>query len=698
MRFVERIDLPVPPEHAWRVAVDPQVIARTLPGLERLEMIGDPKLREGARMRCVLRIGAAALGSELVVTEYTPDRDLVASGVTGIDLHIGLRIRPHGEGARVQVRMGYNPPGGVAGAAAGAFARPVLRARIRRMLRGMERIALNETARRRPPGPRRATATVVRAGDVLVRSGVVRPMRPDKVVAIARQLARWGATPAGAYSAAAVRYPGRLAIVDGDRSLTYGELDRRSTALAVALRDRGVTEGHRVAIAARNHRGFVETLVAVSKAGADALLLNVGFAEPQMRAVLDRERPTAIVCDADLLGVLGEGRGGSAVVVPRVVSAWDDEHPPVDGIRTLDELVVEGAGRPLPPPGAPGRVVLLTSGTTGVPKGVRRSRIPLEAPISLLDRIPYRDAGTLLIAPPLFHAWGFVNLLLAMLTGSTVVLRRGFDPEETLATIEACDVDVLVAAPVMLRRILDLPDDRRAAHDASSLRLTVSSGSALPGELATRWMDEFGDHLYSLYGATEVGWAAIASPEDLRSAPSTAGRVPRGVDLRVFDADGVPMATHRKGLIHVSGPTAETRYTDGTGLRERNGLVDTGDVGYVDDLGRLFVLGRVDDMVVSGGENVYPRVVEDLLAEHPAIAEVAVVGVPDDVWGQRLAAHVVLRDGAELDDDALRAYVRRRRPRFDVPRDVHRHASLPRNAAGKTIRRELAAIPAPTAS
>ncbi|MGE4427061.1 MAG: AMP-binding protein [Solirubrobacteraceae bacterium] len=697
MRIVERIDLPVSPEQAWRVIVDPRVIARTLPGLERLEVLGDPTLRTGARLRCVLQIGSAALGSELVVTELVPSRDLVASGVTGMDLHVALRLRAHGDGTRVQLRVGYNPPGGVAGAVAGTLARPTLRSRLRQMLRGMERIVLDEAPRRRLPSPTDAAVTAVRAGGVLVRAGVLRPMRPDKYVSIARQFARWGATPAGAYSAAAVRDPERLAIIDGDVALTYEALDRRSTALAVALRDRGVTEGHRVAIAARNHRGFVETLVAVSKAGADALLLNVGFAEPQMRAVLERERPTAIVCDADLLAVLGEGRTGSSPAVPRVVSAWDDDHPPVDGVRTLDELVQEGAGRPLALPGAPGRVVLLTSGTTGVPKGIRRSRIPIEAPVSLLDEIPYHDAGTLLISPPLFHAWGFVNLLLALLLGSTVVLRREFEPEDALRTISRHDVDVLVAAPVMLRRILDLPNDRRTAHDLSSLRLTVTSGSALPGELATRWMDAFGDHLYSLYGATEVGWAAIASPEDLRSVPSTAGRVPRGVQVRVLDDSGVPLATHRRGLIHVSGPTAQPRYTDGTGPRERNGLVDTGDVGYIDDLGRLFVLGRVDDMVVSGGENVYPRVVEDLLADHAAIAEVAVVGVRDPVWGQRLAAHVVLREGAEIGDDELRAYVRRLRPRFDVPRDIHRHESLPRNAAGKTLRRELAAIEAPVA-
>ena len=700
MRLSERIDVPVAPERAWRTVVDPRVIGRTLPGLVTFEVLGEGPLRAGTRLRSVLRVGAAELGSELEVTVVREGRDLIAVGVTGIDLHVALRVRPSGDGARITVRAGYNPPGGVPGAVAGLVALPEMRRRLREMLRGVERQLLAEDEPAALPGPLKVASSAVRSVRVFGRAGVLRPMRPDKYATIARQFARWGATPAGAYAAAATRDPHRMAIIDGDRALTYAELDGRTTALAVALRDRGVGEGHRVAIACRNHRGFVEALVAVSKAGADALLVNTAFASPQVRAVFDRERPTALVCDADLLEVMDDALGAAAGDdgeagsrasdgVSRVVSSWDDEHPSRAGVRSLEELIVEGADRPLVHPRSPGRVVLLTSGTTGVPKGTRRTRMSLDAPVSFLDRIDYRDGGTFLIAPPLFHAWGFANLLLAMLLGSTVVLRRDFEPEDVLRSIARHGVDVLVAVPVMLERIMRLDPELRDGFDVSRLRVTASSGSALPGDLATRWMDAFGDGLHNLYGATEVGWGAIADPADLRAAPSTAGRVPLGASVRIFDEGGVALPTHRVGRIHIGGGLASDRYTDGTRLPRRDGLTETGDVGYLDDLGRLFVLGREDDMIVSGGENVSPRVVEDVLAEHPGVTEAAAVGVDDDVYGQRIAAFVVKAPGARLTAKAVRDHVRAHRPRYEVPRDVVFRDELPRGATGKVLRRTL---------
>ncbi|MEV4422304.1 AMP-binding protein [Patulibacter sp. NPDC049589] len=706
MRLSERIDVPVAPERAWRTIVDPRVIARTLPGVVSFEVLGDGPLAQGTRIRSVLRVGAAELGSELEVTVLRDGRDLVAVGLTGIDLHVALRVRPAGDGARITVRAGYNPPGGVPGAFAGLVALPEMRRRLREMLRGVERLLLSEEPPAPIPGPLQVAALAARSIRVFGRAGVLRPMRPDKYATIARQFARWGATPAGAYAAAATRDPHRMAIIDGDRALTYAELDQRTTALAVALRDRGVGEGHRVAIVCRNHRGFVEALVAVSKAGADALLVNTGFAAPQVRAVFDRERPTALVCDADLLCVMDEALGAATGAPPRppgraaadgvsrVVSAWDDEHPPRSGVRSLEELIVEGAGRPLAHPGAPGRVVLLTSGTTGVPKGTRRTRMSLDAPVSFLDRMDYRDGGTFLIAPPLFHAWGFANLLMALLLGSTVVLRRDFDPEDVLRAVARHGVDVLVAVPVMLQRILELDPALREEFDVSRLRVTASSGSALPGDLATRWMDAYGDGLYNLYGATEVGWGAIADPSDLRAAPATAGRVPLGATVRIFDWGGVPLPSHRTGRIHVGGGLASDRYTDGTRLPQRDGLTQTGDLGYLDDLGRLFVLGREDDMIVSGGENVHPRNVEDALAAHPAVAEVAAIGVADDLYGQRIAVHVVKAPGARLSAKVVREHVRAQRPRHEVPRDVVFRDELPRGATGKVLRRVLRDGPA----
>lgn len=688
MRITERIDLPVAPARAWGAVVEPRVVVRATPGLETFEAIDGGPLRVGSRIRALMRIGAAELGSELEVTVLNEGSDLGATSVTGIDLQVGLRVRPHGDGTRVTVHLACTPPGGVTGALAGAVVRPELRRRTRAMLRAIERLLLAEEPPATMPGPTAVAGRALRAVAVLGGAGALRPLRPDKVAVALGRLVAWGPTPAGAYAAAAVRDPHRLALVDGDRALTYAELEARTTALAVALRDRGVVEGHRVAIACRNHRGFVEALVATGKAGADALLVNTGFAAPQVRAVFDRERPTALVCDADLLDLMDDALGaGGSQVVSRVVSAWDAGHAPRSGVRALEELIVEGAGRSLAHPKAPGRVVLLTSGTTGVPKGTRRRRIGLDAAVSFLDRLPYRDGGTVLVAPPLFHAWGYANLIATLLLGGTVVLRRDADPDGLLRSAARHGADVLVAVPAHLRGILALGPEAREAHDVSRLRVAAVSGSPLPGDVARRWTAAYGPGLHAVYGATEVGWAAVAGPEDLRAAPGTAGRIPYGTDVRIFDEDGVPLPTHRVGRIHVRGPLTSQRYTDGTRLPQRDGLTDTGDLGYLDDLGRLHVLGRADDMVVAGGERLFPRAVEDVISGHPAVADVAVV--PDPGGEERLVAHVVRAPGQTLSVEELRAHVAAQRPRAEVPADVRFLDALPRGATGKVAASDL---------
>jgi fatty-acyl-CoA synthase len=249
---------------------------------------------------------------------------------------------------------------------------------------------------------------------------------------------------------------------------------------------------------------------------------------------------------------------------------------------------------------------------------------------------------------------------------------------------------VLPVIPVMLQRILELPDETLAAYDLSSLRIVALSGSALPGELAIRAMDRLGDVLYNLYGSTEVGWATIATPEDLRSAPGTAGKAPRGTAVRLYDEDGAPVrGAGAVGRIFVGNDMKFDGYTGGGGKDVIDGLLSTGDVGHFDADGRLFVDGRDDDMIVSGGENVFPREVEDLVADMPEVREATVFGVPDERWGQVLRAVVVLDDGAELSADVLKDRVRGSLAGFKVPRDVEFIDELPRNATGKVLKREL---------
>ncbi len=370
--------------------------------------------------------------------------------------------------------------------------------------------------------------------------------------------------------------------------------------------------------------------------------------------------------------------------------AWSDGPDP-DGAPTLDDLMRGQDEGGLQPPPEAGKVVILTSGTTGTPKGAQRKQPDSLAPIAaLLDAIPLRARQTTMIAAPMFHSWGMAHFLMGMSLGSSIVIRRRFDPEDTLAAIAHHRAATLVVVPVMLQRIVELPDEVLAKYDCSSLRVIAVSGSALPGDLATDVMDRFGDVLYNLYGSTEVAWATIAGPDDLRAAPGTAGRPPHGTIVRLFDDHGNEVPQGVTGRIFVGNDMAFDGYTGGGGKEMIGGLMSTGDVGHLDADGRLFIDGRDDEMIVSGGENVFPREVEDLLAQHPDVLEAAVVGVPDDDWGERLRAFVVRAlDSADQRQRRCATHVKQNLARYKVPRDIVFLDALPRNPTGKILKRDL---------
>jgi fatty-acyl-CoA synthase len=519
------------------------------------------------------------------------------------------------------------------------------------------------------------------AARVFQRAGLLRPVRPDRLGRSIVALTRWGPTPAAGFISAAIHYPNETALVDERGTLTFEQVHLRTNALARGLSRVGIGAGDGVAVMCRDHRGFIEATIALSKLGANALYLNTAFAGPQIAEVVRREKPDVLIYDQEFEELLKETGSRRKCLI-----AWHDAAPRA---TTLENLITSTDGSSLDPPAEPGRVVILTSGTSGTPKGAQRQPPGLGPAVSLLSRIPLRARETTVIAAPLFHSWGFAHFSLGLLLSSTYVLRRRFDPEATLAAIERSCATALVVVPVMLQRILELSTKTRRNYDTSSLRVVAVSGSALPGELAERFMDEFGDILYNLYGSTEVAWATIATPEQLRAAPGTAGTPPRGTTLKILDEHGRQLPPERTGRIFVANELLFEGYTTGGGKQVVGDVMSTGDVGYVDSAGRLFVEGRDDEMIVSGGENVFPREVEDLLAKHEEVAEVAVIGVKDEQFGQRLKAFVVTQPEAELTADAVKAYVKSNLARFKVPRDVEFIAQLPRTATGKVLKREL---------
>ncbi len=517
---------------------------------------------------------------------------------------------------------------------------------------------------------------------VIAGSGVVRPFGPATIARLGKTLHDWGTGPAGGFATLALRHPARIGIIDDLGTLTWAELHARSNALARALAERGVSEGESVAVMCRNHRGFLDALVAVNKLGADTLLLNTAFAGPQLAQVIERERPKIVIHDEEFAGLL------AGTEVGRIL-AWTDDAAPSGrpSAGTVDCLIDSHSTVDLRPPGRHGRIVILTSGTTGTPKGAPRNEAGLDAAIALLSRLPIHAGWRTHIAAPMFHTWGLAHLMLSMLLGTTMVLRRRFDPEEALRVVDSEKCEVLAVIPVMLQRILTLPPQTLAAYDLSGLEVVASSGSALPGDLALAWMDRCGDNLYNIYGSTEVAYASIATPADLRAAPTSAGKPPWGTVVKIFDPLGAPVPDGELGRIFVGNGFLFEGYTGGGGKEVVDGVMATGDIGRFGSDGRLYVEGRDDEMIVSGGENVFPKEVEDCLARHPAVTEAAAIGIDDDDFGQRLRAFVVI--AGETSVEELQDWVRGNLARFKVPREIVMLDELPRNATGKVLKREL---------
>jgi len=515
-----------------------------------------------------------------------------------------------------------------------------------------------------------------------VRSGLVGPELPHKIAQLMFAFDRYGMI-GGAVRAAAIRSPDRAGIIDECGTLTYAQLDERSNRLANAWRERGLKPGDGVTILARNHRWFLDAVFAAAKSGAKIVLLNTDFAGPQIREVAGREGTDLLVFDDEYAGML-EG-----IDPPHGrFRAWTDG----PGEDTLEALIQ--AGDPAAPPKSQTKpkIIILTSGTTGTPKGAPRDEPRSLAPIGgLLSKVPFRAREVTECCAPMFHALGFASALLAVALGSTLVVRRRFDPEATVDSLERHRATAMVVVPVMLQRILDVGEDAIKGRDLSSLRIIFVSGSALGPELAKRALRAFGPVVHNLYGSTEVAYATIATPDDLQAEPGTAGKVVRGAVVKIVDERGEELPPGKTGRIFVGNAIQFEGYTGGGTKEQIEGLMSSGDVGHLDERGLLFIDGRDDEMIVSGGENVFPGEIEELLAGHEAIAEAAAIGVSDERFGQRLRAFVVLRPGATLTEDEVKAYVRDNLARYKVPREVVFLDELPRNPTGKVLKRELAA-------
>ena len=520
-----------------------------------------------------------------------------------------------------------------------------------------------------------------RALTALMRAGAVGGSGPVKTVAILKALRAFG--PFGsAVRLAAIRTPDAPAIADERGEITYAEFDELINRLANALLDLGLKPGDGIAMLCKNHRAPLVVGFAASRAGLRSLWLNTSFSKRQATEVCEREGVDLLIHDAEFTEIL-EG------VSPRYGKFSVD----VTGSTTdaLDELIATGAPEFPNGPAKPGRIVLLTSGTTGTPKGAPRADPSgFAMPGGVLQRMPMRSGEATVMGPPLFHGTGLLLALLAISVGNKLVLRTKFDPKQMLADINDHRASTICVVPVMLQRIVELGPDVINQYDTSSLKCAFTAGSQLPAAVSKQVSELIGDVIYNLYGSTEVSVATLATPKEVREKPTSVGRPTLGVTIKILGEDGKPLPQGETGRIFVGTTSPFEGYTGGGGKDVIDGLMATGDVGHFDSEGLLYIDGRDDEMIVSGGENVFPREVEELLVTHPAIADAAVLGAEDEKFGQRLRAFVVLRPGESVDEAGVQEFVKDNLARYKSPRDVVFLDELPRNPTGKVLKRELA--------
>lgn len=513
----------------------------------------------------------------------------------------------------------------------------------------------------------------------LIRCGMLGAESPSNLKLIVSTLRDFGSF-GSATSIASMRHGSYVAIADDRGTLTFAELHQQVNQLTNALARDGFGSGAKIGVLCRNHRVPLMAAFAGVRAGATVVYLNTAFSARQAKEVAEREGVQLLIHDAEFAEIASSIELEGSIACSTVAGE----------INEFDEMISSGSKVASKPPERNGRIVLLTSGTTGTPKGApREDPRGLIGPGSVLARLPMRAREATIVSPPLFHGTGLLVALLSIALGSKLVLHPRFDPIALLDDIEKHDVTTICVVPIMLQRILALGDEEIQKRDLTSLRVLFSAGSQLPAEVARQATDAFGDVVYNLYGSTEVAIATLATPDDVKHAPTSVGKPLFGSRVKILDDRGKPLAQGATGRIFVGSNTPFEGYTGGGSKEIIDGLLSTGDVGHFDKEGRLYIDGRDDEMIISGGENVFPREIEELLVTHPKIHDACALGVEDPDFGQRLRAFVVLSDGAVLEELEIKTFVKENLAAYKSPRDVVFLDELPRNATGKVMKREL---------
>ncbi|MEL7375759.1 MAG: AMP-binding protein [Bacteroidota bacterium] len=466
-------------------------------------------------------------------------------------------------------------------------------------------------------------------------------------------------------------HPSRIAVKDSKNEYTYLQLYRESFSLAINLQNTfSVNKSSKVALFCKNHCICVKTLFACSRLGADTTFLNIEMSQPQIKRVVQQNNFDFLVCDNDFLEKVSDARVNCTIIPCFGRNSGSLENLIRGGFSNKNRIKRQRSGR----------INVLTGGTGGQIKIVRRSPsiISLVKPfLALLTNLDLNKYKSVYIAVPLYHGYGLASLVTSFVLSAKIFLLEKFTTKYSLELVVENNIEIAILVPTMLKRML-----RQSPEAMKRLKRILSGGAALDETLSSQVIRELGPVLFNLYGTSEAGFSVLATPADLQIHPDTIGKIISGVSLKILDESGKKVKSDQVGVIHIK--------TSWSMDIMKNRYISTGDMAYANKEGYIFLKGRNDDMIVSGGENVYPKDVERVLLKNESIDEVAVIGIKDESFGERLLAFIVfkpksiMREGAEIEH-----WLSSRVARYQMPAQFRIIDSLPTTDTGKISKTAL---------
>jgi acyl-CoA synthetase (AMP-forming)/AMP-acid ligase II len=479
--------------------------------------------------------------------------------------------------------------------------------------------------------------------------------------------------------------PDKIALIHGDRRWTYADHNARANAFARGIRSLGIAPGDRAVWIGPNHEKIVLWGHAARKAQLVSVPLSYRFTPDEMAYILTNSDATMVFCDPDYRATL------SSIDAPNIREIIDYDR--------AEELISANSSGPideLEATNTTGASMIYTSGTTGKPKGAVRGGTDPNLVAAMIAEIRYTPNDVHITTGPLYHSGPGAFSALTHALGGTVVILERFDPEEWLRLVDQHKVNTTFTAPTQLKRIVNLPSDVRSRYDVSSLSSVIANAAPVPFALKKQWIETFGEgHLFEVYGSTELGVDTIIKPEDQLRKPGSCGQPYGGIQIRLIQEDGTEAPLGEPGVVWIKSPAVFDEYykapekTDETKLEDDPSWRTVGDIAYRDDEGFYYICDRKNDMIISGGMNIYPAEIEAVLHAHPAVMDVGVFGIPNEEWGEQVHAVVQLKPGEHTTASELEELSRAHLAGYKVPRSFEFRDQLPRTESGKLSKKNL---------